>query len=144
VDSLRLPARLELLDEFRAFVAARAREWNMPEDLDLKIELVLEEALVNVMRYAYPDGNGQVEVVCAEERFPAPGKRRFLIEIRDWGPAFNPLERPVPDLAAGISERPIGGLGIHLIRTMAEEVAYARTDGANILSIRFHLPDPAV
>lgn len=143
MDSLRLPARLELLEEFRAFVVARARDWNMPEDLDLKLELVLEEALVNVMHYAYPDGNGQVEVVCADERSRTAGMRKFLLEIRDWGPAFNPLDRPPPDLDGDIGSRPIGGLGIHLIRKMAEEVGYARTGGANVLSMRFHLNEPA-
>ena len=53
--------------------------------------------------------------------------------VEDDGRAFNPLEAPAPDIDAGIDERPIGGLGIHLVRSVMSSVEYRREDGRNIL-----------
>ena len=67
---------------------------------------------------------------------------QLAMEFRDDGRPFDPLSQPTPDLYADIADRPIGGLGVHLIRELAEEVAYARDDGQNILRIVLHIPAP--
>jgi anti-sigma regulatory factor (Ser/Thr protein kinase) len=94
-----------------------------------KIELAVEEALVNIFNYAYPDGPGEVEVNCRADH------DHFLIEIVDSGIPFDMTSLPDPDLAANVDDREIGGLGIFLIKKMADEVKYGREAGRNILSL---------
>jgi anti-sigma regulatory factor (Ser/Thr protein kinase) len=57
----------------------------------------------------------------------------FRIEVQDDGLPFNPLEHPLPDLSAPLEKRPIGGLGIHMMRKSVDRIEYRRADGKNIL-----------
>ena len=127
---LRLPAEMSSLGAFTEFAHAGARAASLPEAAVHKLDLMLEEVLVNVFRYAYPAGQaGEAEVGYAAA--PPDGLR---IDVRDSGREFNPLEKEDPDLELGLEERPIGGLGIFLVKTMAESVSYRRENGRNILS----------
>lgn len=95
-----------------------------------RLELALEEALVNVVFYAYPHAQGAVEV--SLEKTPS----RFTLQIRDWGLPFNPLEEaPSVDREASLEKREVGGLGIYLIRNIMDEVSYVREEGANIFTM---------
>jgi len=60
----------------------------------------------------------------------------FVVEVSDNGKPFNPLDHPEPDLNQPLEERPIGGLGIHLIRKFVDQLAYRRDAGRNILTLR--------
>ena len=95
-----------------------------------KIELASEEALVNIIRHAYKDGSGMIEIrVHAKDGFAE-------ITIRDQGPPFNPLGHDTSfDLSAGIEERKVGGLGILFMREYMDEVCYQRDGNANILTL---------
>ena len=138
---LRLPARLDRLEEARNFVLGSARDLGLPGAVVGRVELVLEEALVNVIRYAYGDQPGEVELICSL----TPGFRggtRFLVEIRDSGPSFDPNQGPPPDLESSLEERRIGGLGIHLMRTMTDELAWERAEPHNVLRLGFDLIGP--
>jgi len=129
---LELTAELENLPRFMAF----ALEWILPLAFSpkrvIEFELVIEEALVNVMDYAYPDQEGLLKLVLKPE--PESGLR---LEIRDRGNAFNPLERDDPDLEAGLMERPIGGLGIFLMKELADKIFWQRKNDENCLTIIF-------
>jgi len=133
MDALRLPAKRESLENFRSFVVDRATRLKVSQELLFKIELVLEEALTNVIRYAYPEASGDVEIECTVL------ENKLCLSISDWGDPFNPLERPEPDLTCEMSERPIGGLGIYLIRHMGDEMHYTRQGHKNILSFCFRV-----
>jgi anti-sigma regulatory factor (Ser/Thr protein kinase) len=61
------------------------------------------------------------------------------VEVEDDGRPFDPLQVPPPDLTLSLEQRPIGGLGIHLIRNLMDEVSYARRDGRNVLKMAKHL-----
>jgi len=89
----------------------------------------LDEAVTNVVMYAYPKAKGNIRITI--ERV----NDRVLIEIIDSGAPFNPLNHPVPDVSASIEKRLIGGLGIHLMRNMMDEMNYRRIDGKNCLSL---------
>ena len=105
-----------------------------PERL-LDIELAVEEALVNVISYAYEGSPaGDVEVRCALR-----DDGRLVIEIIDSGAPFDVLAAPPPDLTAPLEERRSGGLGIHLIKKLSDGVAYRRESGKNILKLLFRL-----
>lgn len=132
MEVLTKPARLEHLKEILDFVSARAREQGLGEKRILEMELALEESLVNIARYAYPDDAGMVEVRC----FPA-GRGKIRIEILDSGIPFDVFSGAAPDLDAGVEERPIGGLGIFLIRRLASTAEYRREGGTNVLSLLF-------
>jgi anti-sigma regulatory factor (Ser/Thr protein kinase) len=135
METLRLPATMESLETFRHFVLGRLEHLNMVEELVFKVELVLEEALTNVIHYAYPKAAGEVEVGCVLE-----DDKRFRFFVKDWGLPFNPLERPEPEMSGEISERQVGGLGIYLIRHLVDELDYHRQEGENTLSFCFNLP----
>ncbi|GAB4186089.1 MAG: hypothetical protein Tsb0015_03630 [Simkaniaceae bacterium] len=104
-------------------------------DLDLaeikKIELAIEEAIVNIVHYAYLDKPGKIEL------FFQNLKDEIEIEIKDFGVAFNPLENIQPiDKSLSLEERDIGGLGLPLIEIIMDELQYFREDDANRLVLR--------
>jgi serine/threonine-protein kinase RsbW len=134
---LTLPASAESIAAFREFVQGGAAAAGVPLSEFEKLDLVLEEILVNVARYAYTPKAGAVEVAYSIE---GPGKLR--VEIADSGRVFNPLEADPPDLSRGLADRPIGGLGVFLVRSMVESIDYRRQKDRNILSFTFpHRPD---
>jgi len=130
--SLKLAAIIENLDQFISFVHTCSGECGFEGKRAMEIELAVEEALVNIFNYAYPEGEGEVEMQCALKN----GKQ-YVIEIRDEGILFDGLSRPDPDTTADIGDRQIGGLGIFFIKKVANEVRYSRTDGMNVLTIVF-------
>lgn len=130
--SLKLAAIIENLDHFISFVHICSEECGFEGKRAMEIELVVEEGLVNIFNYAYPDGEGQVEMQCALKE----GKK-FAIEIRDKGIPFDGLSRPDPDTTADIENREIGGLGIFFIKKVADEVRYSRNGDMNVLTIVF-------
>ena len=130
--SLKLAAIIENLDQLISFVHTCSGECGFEGKRAMEIEIAVEEALVNIFSYAYPDGEGQVEMQCALNE----GKK-IVIEIRDRGIPFDGLSRPDPDTTADIGDRQIGGLGIFFIKKVANEVRYSRNDDTNILTIVF-------
>lgn len=133
---LRFPAALDRLDEARTFVTGAARELGLADDAVGRVELVLEEALVNVIKHAYRGGPGEIELACSMDA-GSDGHGHFVVEIRDTGPAFDPLQGPPPDLESGLENRPIGGLGIHLMRQMTSHMAWERQEPHNVLRLCF-------
>ena len=134
---LRLPARLESLEEFLGFVELRGRENGFSSLQTKEIQLAVEEAVVNVVHHAYPQTSGEIEL-----RWRAgSGFRQVEIDIEDTGVPFDPRSAAVPDLRAGLEERKVGGLGIFFIDRMAEETIWRREGGKNILTLVF-VPRP--
>lgn len=133
---LKMPAQSEQLQIVNAFI-----ESNVSGALVPTMELAAEELLVNVFNYAYPpDSEGEAEVSIWEADFD--GQRFSCFRVKDWGTPFNPFrEAPVPDIMMSVEERPIGGLGIHLVRSMAAHYCYSHVDGANIVDLYFSFPE---
>ncbi|MFP4035143.1 MAG: ATP-binding protein [Desulfovermiculus sp.] len=133
LDWIEIAAEHKNLGLVQQFVLDKARRTDVLPELSLKIELVLEEIILNIISYAFESGQaGTIKTGCA---LAAPGL--FQVRIIDQGPAFDPLARPDPDTALSLEERNAGGLGIHLVREMADEIKYQRQDGQNILDIMF-------
>ena len=129
---IRVVARLEELSRLLEFVRSSTPLGEFPPARVGEIELVLEEALVNIMNYAYPETPGELELRVAT----LPGGR-LRITICDWGVPFNPLGREDPDLDLDLTKRPIGGLGIFFIKQFADEVAWQRRGDENLLELDF-------
>ena len=95
-----------------------------------EVRLIAEEALTNILKYAYSeDEPGSAQIAWSV------GIKEVGLEIRDRGRPFDPLAQPPPELDAPLEEREEGGLGIHLIKSLADEAAYAREDETNVLRI---------
>ncbi|WP_054029276.1 ATP-binding protein [Desulfatitalea tepidiphila] len=128
-----LPGLPESLNQFRDFVLSRARAAGLPEAIQEKIDLVMEEVLLNVFHYAF-EGAPVEPVAVGCGMIPDKG---FLVRVIDAGLPFNPLEQPSPDMTLGIGEREIGGLGIFLTRELSRAMAYDRCDDHNVLDVYF-------
>jgi len=126
------PARMAHLKRLIQFVSGHAERAHFPVHRIREIELALEEILVNIFSYAYPDATGDVTVTCRVEDGP-----RLILEIFDTGIPFNILDVPDPNLTAGIHERQIGGLGVYFIKMMADEAWYRREGDRNVLGLIF-------
>jgi anti-sigma regulatory factor (Ser/Thr protein kinase) len=117
-----LPQAAAELDAFCATHALSSRTAH-------RFNLALEEVLANVIAYAFPaGGRHEIDVRIAYR------EGRLHATVTDHGVAFNPLTRPVPDLQAPIEERPVGGLGIHLLRTLTDTADYRRDGERNVLT----------
>ena len=115
---------LPALEEF-------ARQHHLAPAVLRAADLALEEHLANVMSYAYEDGAlHEIRIRLALE------KEQMQIEVEDDGRPYDPLSRPPVDTSVPLQEKPIGGLGIHLIRSLMDEVDYRREAGKNILRMR--------
>ena len=96
----------------------------------MKLNLAIEEAVVNVMNYAYPqDTVGDIKI-------EAKGDNKQLeFIISDTGTPFDPTTKAEIDTTLSAEERPIGGLGIHLVRNIMDSINYERANGKNILAL---------
>lgn len=128
---LRLDPHPErLADVTGAIEELGARERWSPDFL-FRMNLVLEEMTLNVMTHGRAGGARELEVVVVCDA------DSVSIEIVDDGPRFDPLsEAPEPDTDAPLDERPIGGLGVHLVREMMDQIDYRYEDGRNRLFMR--------
>lgn len=129
LSNMKLPAKLEYLQDFMDFVSNCARDQGFNQKRINEIELATEEALVNIFNYAYPNNDGDVEIICMSN------DERFIIEIRDSGVPFDVLSVKEPDFTSNLSERDIGGFGIFLIRKLIDDVQYRREGDGNILTL---------
>lgn len=105
------------------------------EGLQFKIRLSIEEAVENVVNYAYQDGIGWLEAGTSIDN----DGLRLTIELRDAGVPFNPLDKPDPDITLSAEERQIGGLGIFLCKQLMDDINYRYENGNNILTMSKNL-----
>lgn len=126
-----IQSHLEEVPTALEMVLSMARETGFADDAMLRIELAVEEALVNICSYAYSGGEGTVEISTV------PEDGYMTVSLSDQGAEFDPLAAEMPDTDAEESTRRVGGLGILLIGKMAESVSYSRKDDRNILIMRF-------
>ncbi len=126
---ITVPARLESLEELVKSAAGSALQCGLAGERLYAVELVTEEAVINVFKYAYPRGDGKIRLRCM-----ANGDG-FVIEVTDWGGPFDATAQPDPDLTGPLEERPVGGRGIYLIKKMTDEMRYTRKGRQNILSL---------
>ncbi len=104
------------------------------------IELALEEIIVNIINYAYKDlddtQDKPVQLGVRKVRFD--NQPYYAIWLKDWGKQFDPFEdASQPDLSLDIDDRPIGGLGIHLVKAVSNHQCYCDEDNSNIVELFF-------
>jgi anti-sigma regulatory factor (Ser/Thr protein kinase) len=102
----------------------------LPADVLNALQVAVDEVVTNAITYGYAPGI-RGEIAVRLRRRPDS----VALEIEDDGMPFDPLQAAPPDLGLPAAERPIGGLGIHFVRTLMDKVSYARRDGRNLLKL---------
>ncbi len=127
---ITLPNDVQEVPRLAEFVEAVCDEAGVDMLTTMQLNLALEEAVVNVMNYAYPAGTqGDVRLAVQVE-----GDTLTFV-LSDSGTPFDPTAKEDADTTLSAEERPIGGLGILLVKQLMDTVAYQRADGQNILTL---------
>jgi len=127
---LTLHNDVQEVPQLASFIDEVAEACGIDMATTMSLNLAMEEAVVNVMSYAYPAGTvGNVDI---DAEF-ADGQLTFVLS--DSGTPFDPTQAGTPDLTLDAEERPIGGLGIFLVRQIMDTIVYRRSDGKNILTL---------
>jgi serine/threonine-protein kinase RsbW len=135
--TLELPATPEDVMRGVEHLEQFCREQHVPREAIHGLMLAVEEMASNIVHHAYQRDAQQTFRLTLQHHGD-----RFVVELRDHGPAFDPLQIAAPDLEADPDEREIGGLGVHLVRHYMEELHYAREGDENVLRMTKLLPPP--
>ena len=129
--SIELTNDIKQVSQLTAFVDEVCETVGVDMSTTMSLNLALEEAVVNVMNYGYPAGQvGHIEVKALANEMT------LTFVISDDGIPFDPTAKSEVDTTLSVEQRPIGGLGIHLVRTIMDSINYERTRGRNILTLR--------
>jgi serine/threonine-protein kinase RsbW len=132
---LTIMGRLDEITRARDFVATIARNVGLSEKSVHHCTLAVDETCTNIIEHGYQHQgqNRSIEIICIVE------STKFIICIRDDGPAFNPLLRADPDPATSIEDREHGGWGIYFVKEFMDQVFYARDGNYNQLTMSKNL-----
>ena len=135
-ETLTLHNDISEVPQLNDFIEAVAERLGIEPSTALQLQLAVEEAVVNVMDYAYPpDSVGEVSVATTSDG------QCLKIVITDSGIPFDPTEQEKADISLSAEERQIGGLGILLVNEIMDTVSYERKDGKNVLTLTKQLND---
>ena len=130
-ESLVLQNDVRQVKTLNAFVRQVTERLGIDVQIGKQIKLAVEESVVNVMDYAYPPGvTGDIEIQVTSD------SQWLEFVIKDSGVAFDPTGKEKADTTLSAEERPIGGMGILLVRELMDSINYERTDGKNVLTLK--------
>ena len=129
-ESITLENDIADISKLSAFVKGFCGSIPIERSAAANIRLALEEAVVNVMKYAFPDGDKGTVTVLADSN-----RQELRFTVIDCGIPFNPTSVMEVDTTLDVESRPIGGLGIHLVRRLTDSLHYQRKAGRNILTM---------
>ncbi len=128
--SMAIKTTRDELERIASAIEGLGEEDDWPDDLVFRVNLVLEELILNVIDYGTEGSDPDITLEIASE------SDTISIDLSDRGRPFDPLtEAPEPDLTSAVGERRVGGLGVHLTKTLMDEVSYSRNANRNRLSI---------
>lgn len=112
------------------FIEELGNDFSLTPDIVFNLNLVLEEAVVNIINYAYPKEEHESIYLSARMH-----EGSIVLVLTDTGKEFDPTAAPEADVTLSAEDRQIGGLGIFLIRQIMNEVKYERIEGKNVLTL---------
>ena len=131
MNHLTLPNDIETIPQLNEFIDGFCEEKGISMEISMSLNLAIEEAVVNVMNYAYPEGTvGHVDIEVDAD------KESITFVISDTGKPFDPTKKEEVDTTLPAEERKVGGLGIHLVRRIMDSIKYEYTNNKNILTLR--------
>jgi len=130
-EKIILSNNVEEISLMAAKVEELAENWELPIPLAMNLNLVLEEAVTNIIFYGFPEGGDHLINISI-----ALSGQELIVVIDDDGIPFDPTLKEQPDTDLPADERPIGGLGIFLIRKIMDNVSYTREEKKNILTLK--------
>ncbi|MBO6193293.1 MAG: ATP-binding protein [Clostridiales bacterium] len=128
---IHVDSKIENIPEVMDFVRAELEALGCSEQVKAQFKMAVDELFGNICLYAYGEGAGPVTVSVGLEGDPPSAAVAFC----DSGSPYNPLEADLPDIELDIEDRPVGGLGIFLIREMMDSMSYEYKDGCNVLKL---------
>jgi anti-sigma regulatory factor (Ser/Thr protein kinase) len=129
--SIMLVNRRDEISRLSQFVEEFGAAHHLVTDEALDVNLVLDEVVINIISHAYNDEHQHhIEVSLDLEG------RLLTMRVEDDGRRFDPLAVPPPNLNLPIEERPLGGLGIHIVRSLTDTIEYRRHHDRNILTLK--------
>ena len=135
MSELNIDAKTENLDKVLAFVDQHLEERGCAVQVQMQIDVAVEELFVNIAQYAYAPGIGVATIRVELQEDPLV----VVITFIDNGIPYNPLAKEDPDITLSAEERPIGGLGIYMVKKSMDDMSYEYKDGQNILRIKKQL-----
>ena len=120
------------LAQITAFINETLRELGCSVRDRVQIDVAIDEIIANIIRYAYKTDKGSISVRVEITEEP----KSVVISFSDNGEPFDPLSAPEPDVTLPLNKRPVGGLGIFMLKKTMDDVSYEYRDGQNILTIR--------
>ena len=128
--SIILANEISEIGRLADFIEDMGNEFSLAPDVRFNLNLVLEEAVANIINYAYPKDEHESIYLSARMH-----EDSIVLVLTDTGKEFDPTMAPEVDVTLSAEERQIGGLGIFLIRQIMNEVRYERIDGKNVLTL---------
>lgn len=129
---LTVNAQTSELSKVLAFADTILEETECSAKEKMQIDIAIEEIFVNIARYAYPSGDGKAVMEIEADK----AGKSVRITFEDQGIPYDPLKNEDPDITLPAEERPIGGLGIFMVKNIMDEVSYENADGKNRLTIK--------
>lgn len=129
---IKVKADTTELDNVLSFADTILEELGCSVKAQMQIDIAIEEVFVNIAHYAYPEAEGEA-VIYVE---PGEGSSSVTITFEDEGIPYDPLKNEDPDITLSADDRPIGGLGIFMVKKSMDEVSYEHKDGKNRLTIK--------
>lgn len=126
---LQITSDLEKLSSVASFAADFAREQGVGAAVSYRLDLILEELVTNTIEHGYGVDEGTIEI------FLDGDGEKVRLQVRDRARAYDPFSVPAPDPDAPLEARRPGGLGIHLVRQLAQDCSYERVDGENRVTL---------
>ncbi len=127
---IRLVNHFDAIETFRAGAHAFLLERGVYEEALLNLDFCFEEIFTNIVKYSFPeDEQHWIDAAVSGNQ------HGMILRIEDDGVPFAPQDAPPPDFSIPIEERPIGGLGLFLVRSMASRLEYESTSGRNRLTV---------
>lgn len=134
VKNITILNQLDQLEYLANIMEMISEEWNIPTNIALNLNLVLEELVTNIIFYGYDDNDEhKININLAYQ------DKIIRVQIEDDGKEFDPLKVPIPAIGKTIENSKIGGLGIHFVRNIMDDVNYLRLGNKNRLTLTKHI-----
>jgi len=136
---LEIEGKLENLSRIGEFVGNSMSDFGLEDRKIFEVQLAVDEACSNIINYGYTETEdvGVITIICSTK------ENEVKIVISDAGKPFDPTSVPPPDLDTNLEDRTVGGLGIHFIKTLVDELRYEYRDGKNLLTLSISTSDRA-